>query len=64
MSVNRQVADNASSIEINTELIPSWTQDVLSAATYRLLQNILKQPGGREALNEKIAKRKAAAAAK
>ncbi len=60
---NRQVAGSTTSIEINTELIPSWTQDVLSAATYRLLQNILKQPGGREALDEKIAKRKAAVAA-
>ncbi len=54
---------NTNCIEIDTEQIPSWTQDVLASATYRLLQNILKQPGGREALDEKIAKRKAAVAA-
>lgn len=55
--------NNTNCIEIDTEQIPFWTQDVLSAATCRLLQNILKQPGGREALDKKIAKRKAVAAA-
>lgn len=55
--------NNTNCIEIDTEQIPCWTQDVLSAATYHLLQGILRQPGGREALNARISKRKAVVAA-
>ncbi len=47
-----------SSIHINTKEIPAHTADYLAAATLDLIHHILKQPGGRAAIDAKIAERK------
>lgn len=50
-------------IQIDTAAIPAYTRDRLAAATLDLFHAILRQPGGREALDARTAARKAAAAA-
>ena len=51
-------------IHINTAEIPAHARDDLAAATLDLIHAILRQPGGREALDARTAARYAAAAAK
>ncbi len=51
-------------IRIETAEIPAYVQDSLAAATLGLIHAILRQPGGREALDARTAARYAAAAAK
>lgn len=53
-----------SAIHINTAEIPAHVRDDLAAATLDLIHAILRQPGGREALDARTAARYAAAAAK
>lgn len=53
-----------SEIHINTAEIPEFVRDNLAAATLDLIHEILRQPGGREALDARTAARKAAKAAK
>ena len=48
-----------SAIKIDTSAIPHETGNALAAATLHLITEILQQPGGREALDAKIAARKA-----
>ena len=47
-------------IRINTAEIPQEFSDKLAAGALGLLRQILAQPGGREALDQRIAARKAA----
>lgn len=49
-----------SAIKIDTSTIPGEVREDLAAATLDLIYGILQQPGGREALDAKIAARKAA----
>lgn len=51
-------------IHINTAEIPDYVRDNLAAATLDLIYGILRQPGGRAALDARTAARKAAVAAK
>ena len=53
-----------SAIKIDTSAISGEARDDLAAATLNLIYGILQQPGGREALDARIAARKAAAVAK
>lgn len=50
-------------VSINTAEIPDYARDRLAEATLDLLRGILRQPGGREALDARIAAKKAAKAA-
>lgn len=56
--------ESTSAIKIETSVIPNEVREDLAAATLNLIYGILQQPGGREALDARIAARKAAAAAK
>lgn len=47
-------------VHINVAEIPDHTRDDLAAATLDLIRGILRQPGGREALDERIKAKKAA----
>lgn len=47
-------------IKIDTSAIPHEVSDDLAAATLNLIYGILQQPGGREALDARIAARRAA----
>lgn len=47
-------------VHIRTEDIPEFVQDNLAAATLDLIHSILATPGGREALDARIAAKKAA----
>lgn len=47
-------------IHIHTEEIPDYVRDNLAAATLELIHSILRQPGGREALDAVTAARHAA----
>ena len=49
----------ATEIHIDTAAIPSYMRDRLAMATMDMIRNILKQPGGREALAAKTAARNA-----
>lgn len=49
-----------SAIKIDTSTIPGEVRDDLAAATLNLIYGILQQPGGREALDARIAARRAA----
>ncbi|WP_298031536.1 hypothetical protein [uncultured Dysosmobacter sp.] len=60
----REEGQEADVICIDTSLIPDSVRDGLAAATLDLIHDILRQPGGREAMDAKIAARKAAAAAR
>jgi len=51
-------------IGVNTAQIPAPVRDSLAAATLDMIYGILRQPGGRDALDAKIAARKAATTAK
>ena len=51
-------------VHIKTAEIPQALRDDLAAATLDLIHAILRQPGGREALDARTAARKAAQAAK
>lgn len=51
-------------IHIDVAAIPSYTRDCLASATLDLIHAILRQPGGREALDARTAARHAAQAAK
>ena len=51
-------------VHIHTEDIPEFVRDNLAAATLDLIHSILRQPGGREALDARTAARHAAKAAK
>jgi len=50
-------------IHIDTAAIPAHVRDDLAAATLDLIHAILRQPGGREALDARTAARHAATAA-
>ena len=54
--------ERTSAIEIDTSAIPNEVWDDLAAATLNLINGILQQPGGPEALDAKTAARKAAKA--
>ena len=56
--------EQVNEVHINTAEIPDFVRDNLAAATLDLIHGILRQPGGREALDAKTAARKAAVAAK
>lgn len=45
-------------IHINTKEIPEHTANYLAAATLDLIHHILQQPGGKAAIDAKIAARK------
>lgn len=47
-------------IHVNVTDIPNHVRDDLAAATLDLVRGILRQPGGRERMDAKIAARKAA----
>jgi len=51
-------------IKIDTSLIPEHVRMHLAAATLDLIHGILRQPGGREALDAKTAARRAGRSAK
>lgn len=51
-------------VHINTAEIPDFVRDNLAAATLDLIHGILRQPGGREALDAKTAARRAGRSAK
>ena len=48
--------------KIDTSLIPGEVRDRLAAATLEMVRGILRQPGGREALDARIAAMRAAKA--
>ncbi len=60
----RTPAPAETDICIETSEIPDYVRDGLAAATMDLIHAILRQPGGREALDARTAARKAAQAAK
>lgn len=47
-------------IHINVDEIPDHMRDALAESTLELIRNILRQPGGREALDARTKARKAA----
>ena len=47
-------------VHINVDEIPGHVRDDLAAATLDLIRGILRQPGGRAALDERIKAKKAA----
>ncbi|MBR2943358.1 MAG: hypothetical protein IKB82_08170 [Clostridia bacterium] len=51
-------------ITVDPTQIPAPVRDGLAAATLDMIYGILRQPGGREALDAKIAARKAAMTAR
>lgn len=61
---SRDDAQSAEVVYIDTSAIPDAVRDGLAAATLDLIHDILRQPGGREALDARIAARKAAQAAR
>lgn len=46
------------SIHINVDEISDYVRDELAASTLDLIRNILRQPGGREALDARIKAKK------
>ena len=52
-------AQGAPDIKINTAEIPDHIRDGLAASTLDFIHAILRQPGGREALDARTAARKA-----
>lgn len=54
----------AAEIKIDVEAIPVHVREALAASTLELIHAILRQPGGREALDARTAARRAAQAAK
>ena len=53
-SQQETICDNAK-VHIDVNLIPQHTQENLARATLEFIERILSQPGGREALDRKIA---------
>ena len=53
-------AAGSPTIRINTAEIPDFARDNLASATLDFIHEILRQPGGREALDARTAARKAA----
>lgn len=51
----QEVSDRDNTVHIDVNSIPKHTQEVLAAATLDLIHGILAQPGGREAMDRKIA---------
>lgn len=51
-------------LHIDTSAIPGHVRDDLAAATMDLIHSILRQPGGREALDARITANRAASAAR
>ena len=51
----QEISDRENTVHIDVNSIPNHTQEVLAAATLDLIHGILAQPGGREALDNKIA---------
>ncbi len=49
--MNARSAAMADTVHIDPSLIPNAARDALAAATADLIQGILNQPGGREALD-------------
>lgn len=49
------ITEKENTVHINVSAIPKHTQESLASATLNLLHSILAQPGGREALDKKIA---------
>ena len=47
--------ENNNVVKIDVSLIPDYVQERLAAATLEFIMRILSQPGGREALDKKIA---------
>lgn len=47
-------------IHINVDEMPNHMRDALAESTLELIRNILRQPGGREALDARTRARKAA----
>lgn len=54
------LGEQTAAVHINVEEIPDYVRDDLSAATLDLIRGILRQPGGRAALDERIKAKKAA----
>lgn len=50
----------AAQIKVDTAAIPDHVRDALAASTLDLIHSILATPGGREALDARIAAKKAA----
>ena len=55
--------DSQSAIHIDTASIPAHVRDDLAAATLDLIHGILRQPGGREALEARKRAKRAAMSA-
>ena len=54
------LGEQTAAIHINVAEIPDHVRDDLAAATLDFVRGILRQPGGRAALDEKIKAKKAA----
>ena len=54
------LGEQTAAVHINVAEIPDHARDDLAAATLELIRGILRQPGGRAALDEKIKAKKAA----
>lgn len=55
-----QMGELTAAVHINVAEIPDHARDDLAAATLDLIRGILRQPGGRAALDERIKAKKAA----
>ncbi len=53
MNEKKEPSDNT--IHIDVSLIPPHTKEVLAASTLEFILRIIRQPGGREALDRKKA---------
>ena len=54
------LGEQTAAVHINVAEIPDHARDDLAAATLELIRGILRQPGGRAALDAKIKAKKAA----
>ena len=64
MSGSRQVDKEPNNdVKIDLTQIPTHTQDEIASATLDFIHRILNQPEGRQMLDARIAKKKAATAA-
>lgn len=54
------LGEQTAAVHINVAEIPDHTRDDLAAATLDFVRGILRQPGGRAALDAKIKTKKAA----
>lgn len=60
MAILPPMDELTASVHINVAEIPAHVRDDLAAATLELIRGILRQPGGRAALDAKIKAKKAA----